>query len=187
MNKKPLLSVTEVKRRLNELTKDEVTELLAETIKINKDARAFISVKLEGEKAITGLVKEYQDKIRNEFDPPRGDPKLRTANIKQAISYINIVGKGTLWPLELMIYFAETAAQYIHETGDISEDMGDYFNDTYEEIIQRLNKEKTPELYNKYKDRLRIILETQNCECWGIHDSLVGSYSVLRWVEGKRS
>jgi len=82
-----------------------------------------------------------------------------------------------------MVYFAETAVQSIHEEGDIFEDMGDYFTDTYQEIIQRVNREKTPELYNQYKERLRAIADTKNCECWGIQDSLEGSYSDLKWLE----
>ncbi|WP_088189498.1 hypothetical protein [Desulfosporosinus sp. FKA] len=99
------------------------------------------------------------------------------------ISDLDKVAKGTIWPLELMVNFAETAVQSIHEDGDIFEDMGDYFTDTYKEIIQRINREKTPELYNLYKERLKAIADTKNCGCWGIHDSLEGSYSVLKWLE----
>lgn len=97
------------------------------------------------------------------------------------------IAKGTVWPFELRVYFAETAVQSIHEDGDIFENMGDYFTDTYDKIIRMLNKEKKLDLYDKYKDRLKAIMETKNCDCWGIHDSLQGSYSDLKWIESDPS
>ena len=178
-----MLTITELKKRLKELSREEVVGLLVETLKMNKDAQAFVSVKLQGERAILELVKEYKGKVRQEFYPDRGDPKMRVAKVREVISDLNKIAKETIWPLELMVFFAETAVQSIHEDGDIFEDMGDYFTDTYEEIIQRVNKEKTPELYNQYKERLKAIADTKNCECWGIQDSLEGSYSDLKWLE----
>lgn len=178
-----MLTITEVKQRLKEFTRDEVVGLLVETLKMNKDAQAFVSVKLQGEKAILELLEEYKEKINQEFNPARGYPKIRVAKVRGVISDLNKIAKATIWPLELMVFFAETAVQYIYESGDISEDMGDYFTDTFEEIIQRVNKEKTPELYNRYKERLKAIVDTKNCECWGIQDSLEGSYSDLKWLE----
>jgi len=161
------LTLTQLKQKLNELSKEEVIELFLETLRGDKEARTFVSVKLQGEKAVLELIKEYKEKIRKEFDPPRGSPKLRVATVKKAIADINKIAKGTEWPLELMVYFSEIAVQFIHEWGDISEDMGDCFTDTYEEIIQLLNKQKTPDLYDKYKGRLKGIVKTKNCECWG--------------------
>lgn len=178
-----MLTITELKKRLKELTREEVVGLLVETLKMNKDAQAFVSVKLQGERGILELVKEYKGKVRQEFYPDRGNPKMRVAKVREVISDLNKIAKETIWPLELMVFFAETAVQSIHEDGDIFEDMGDYFTDTYEEIIQRVNKEKTPELYNQYKERLKAIADTKNCECWGIQDSLEGSYSDLKWLE----
>jgi hypothetical protein len=64
-----------------------------------------------------------------------------------------------VWLLELMVFFAEKAVQSIHECGDIFEDIGDYLTDMYDKIIQRLNKEQTPDLYFKYKARLKTIIE----------------------------
>ncbi|SPF54460.1 hypothetical protein SBF1_7540001 [Candidatus Desulfosporosinus infrequens] len=180
---KTLLTITELKQRLKELSQEELLGLLVETAKSNKDAQAFVSVKLQGEQILPELVEEYKAKIRNEFDPPKGLPKMRIAIIKQAISDMSKIAKGTVWSFELMVYFAETAVQYIHEEGDIFENMGDYFTDSYDKIIQMLNKEKKMNLYDKYKDRLKAIMETKNCDCWGIHDSLQGSYLDLKWLE----
>ncbi|MDR3587606.1 MAG: DUF6155 family protein [Desulfosporosinus sp.] len=180
---KTVLTITELKQKLTELSQEELLGLLVETAKSNKDAQAFVSVKLQGEQILPELVEEYKAKIRNEFDPPKGLPKMRIAIIKKIISDMSKIAKGSVWTLELMVYFAETAVQSIHEDGDIYENMGDYFTDTYDKIIQMLNKEKKMNLYDKYKDRLKAIMETKNCDCWGIHDSLQGSYLDLKWLE----
>lgn len=177
------LTITELKQRLKTLPREEVIELLVETVKSHKDAQAFVSIKLQGEQIFPDLVEEYKEKIRNEFDPPKGLPKMRKAIIKQTISEMSKIARESVWPLELMVYFAETAVEYIHEEGDIFESMGDYFTDTFDKIIQRLNKEKKPDLFDKYKDRLKAIVETKNCDCWGIHDSLETSYLDLKWIE----
>jgi len=185
MSKSPtkILTITELKQRLKDISREELIVLLVETLKANKNAQAFVSVKLLGENAVLELAEECKAKVRKEFYPDRGDPKVRVAKVREVISDFNKIVKETAGPLELMVFFAETAVQSIHESGDIFEDMGDYLTDTYDRIIQRINKEKTPELYDRYKDRLRAIADTKNCECWGIRDSLEGSYSDLKWLK----
>lgn len=185
MSKSPtkMLTITELKHRLKDFSREEVIVLLVETLKANKNAQAFVSVKLLGENAVLELVEKCKAKVRKEFYSDRGDPKMRVAKVREVISDISKITKETVGPLELMVFFAETAVQSIHESGDIFEDMGDYLTDTYDRIIQRVNKEKTPELYDQYKDRLRAIADTKNCECWGIHDSFEGSYSDLKWLK----
>jgi len=56
MSKSPtkMLTITEVKQRLKEFSREEVVGLLVETLKMN-NAQAYVSVKLQGEKAILEL------------------------------------------------------------------------------------------------------------------------------------
>lgn len=76
-----------------------------------------------------------KEQIYKEFNPNRGFPKLRPAKVKQVLSEMNLLGKGTIWPFELLVYFCEVAIQYIHDEGDIFENMGDCFTDAYEKVI----------------------------------------------------
>lgn len=52
------LTITELKQRLKELSREEVIGLFVVTLKSNKDAQAFVSVKLQGENAIRAAVEE---------------------------------------------------------------------------------------------------------------------------------
>ncbi|WP_341281126.1 DUF6155 family protein [Paenibacillus sp. FSL H8-0537] len=178
-----LLTPAKIKRKLSDCSKDELIDLLYETVKTNKDAQVYVSVKLEGESALLEMINASKERIYKEFYPTRGLPKLRVSKVKLALTELKTIGKGTIWPFELLVYFCEVVVQYIHEQANIFEDMGDCFTDSYEEVIQLLNKEKTPDLFEKYKDRVKAIVHTPDCECWGIHDSLAGSYSDLKWVD----
>jgi hypothetical protein len=50
------LNLSEIKRMLTQCSKEELLELLVETVKISKDARTYISVKLEGEGAVENQI-----------------------------------------------------------------------------------------------------------------------------------
>ncbi|SHI19204.1 hypothetical protein [Desulfosporosinus lacus] len=101
-NQIELLTLTQLKQKLNELSKEEAIEFFLETLRGDKEVRTFVSIKLQGEKAVLEIIKEYKEKIRKEFDPPRGSPKLRVATVKTAIADINKIAKETEWPLEFL-------------------------------------------------------------------------------------
>ncbi|MBD2846570.1 hypothetical protein IDH44_15325 [Paenibacillus sp. IB182496] len=177
------LNVLEIKKKLNDFSKEELVELVAESVRISKDTRAYVLFRLEGEAGLLEWVAEAKAQIDKEFNPTRGYPKLRPAIVKKTFTEINRLGKGTTWPLEIMIFFCETASAYIHDEGDIFENMGDFFTDTFEKIIRLLNKEKSPDRFNSFQTRLETIVKKPNCHCWGIQDSLIGSYTELKWVD----
>lgn len=177
------LNLLEIKKKLHDFSKDELIEMVAESIRISKDARAYVSFRLEGEAGLLEWATEAKAQIDKEFNPTRGFPKMRLATVRKIFTEVNRLGKGTIWPLEVMVFFCETASDYIHYEGDIFEYMGDFFTDTYEKVIRLLNKEKTPDLFEKYQARLEAIAKKPNCHCWGIQDSLVGSYTEIRWVD----
>lgn len=182
-SKSSLLTITQLKRKLEELSKEEIIELFIGAVKSNKATQSFVSIKLQGEDGIARMLEECKQNIYKQFYPTRGFPKMQISVIKKAIRDIKEVSKETIWFLELMVYFCEIAVEYIHENGDIFEKMGDFFTDSFETVIKTLNKEKTPDLFGKYKERIKAIVDTKGCECWGINDSLKGSYSLLKWVD----
>ena len=182
-NKNTKMKITELKTQLNKLTHQEVIDLLIESYKISDEVQSYISIRFKGNDSILGILDEYKEKIKNEFFPARGHGKLRVSEVKKAIADFNKISNESELSLELMLLLVETAADFIHEYGDISESMCDYMCDVFEAVIIRINKENISDVYLKYKDRLEAIVNTKGIECWGIHDSLEGSYSILKWVE----
>lgn len=114
-----MLTPTKIKRKLSECSKDELIELLYETVKVNKDAQTYVSVKLEGERALLEMINASKERIYKEFYPTRGLPKLKVSKVEQVLAEMKTIGKGTMWPFELMVYFCEVAVQFIHEQADI--------------------------------------------------------------------
>ena len=184
INKKSVkMKVVELKSELNKLTQQEVIELMVESYKISDEVQGFISVKLKGDRGVLEILSEYKQRIKNEFFPTRGCGKLKVAEVKKVISDFNKIIKETESVFEIMLFFVEIAAAFIHEHGDISEEMGDYLCEVFESVVIRLNKEKTEGLFMKYKERLEAIVNTKGIECWGIHDSLEGSYLDIKWID----
>lgn len=178
-----LLTALQIKRKLKELSKEEMIEWVYDAVKTNKELQLFFAVKLQGEAALSELAEAGKEQIRKEFYPSRGLPRLRTAKVEQALADIKKVGAGTEWPFDMLVYFCEMAVRHIQDSGDIFEEMGDLLTEAYEEVIQTLNEETTPDLYEKYKDRVKAVADAPDCECYGIHDSLAGSYFALKWAD----
>ena len=182
-DKKSKITITQFKNKLEGLSKQEIIELLIESFKISKEVQGYICAKLNGNDGMLEILEDYNKKIKTEFFPVRGHGKLRVSVVKKAISDFKKIVKETSLTIELMICFVENAVKYIHENDDIFENMGDYLCNVFESIIKLLNKEKNPDLFVKYKERLEKIINTKGIDCWGIHDSLEDSYSDLKWLE----
>jgi hypothetical protein len=72
-----MLTPAQIKSKLTNCSNEQLIELLYETVKANKDARAYVSVKLEGEPALLEVLFAYKEQVEKEFYPTRGFPKLR--------------------------------------------------------------------------------------------------------------
>lgn len=68
-----------------------------ETVKANKDAQAYVSVKLEVEPAILEIFDASKEQIHKEFYPTRGFPKLRAAKVRQVLSEMKTIDKDMIW------------------------------------------------------------------------------------------
>lgn len=123
------LTAEELRHKLKAYSKREVIELLVESFEMSKDVQAYLLVKMHGDDALQKAIEEYKK-----------------------------INKEAQLTFEGMMYFVETAVAYIHQSGDISEGMGDYVCDVFETIVQLLNKEKGSERYVQYKDRLGKII-----------------------------
>ncbi|WP_281884842.1 hypothetical protein [Paenibacillus sp. YYML68] len=176
------MTAAQLKRKLKERTKDELLELLLEAVTDHKQLHSYLAVKLQGEDYALELLESCKEEIRKQFYPSRGMPKLKVDKVEQTLSEMRAAGAGTAWPFELLVYFCETAAQFIEDYADIFENMGDLLTDSFETVIQELNKDESAERYEAYKDRLKVIMMRDNLFCWGIHDSLIGSYFELKWL-----
>jgi hypothetical protein len=178
-----ILTTAQLKRKLGELTKEEIIDLFAETVKASKDIQALVSVKLQGEKAVVELLEVYKGQIRKEFFPAKGRAKQRVAVVEQLVTSLNELGKGTPYPFQLLVEVVETAAAFMQENGDIEEDMGLFLLDVFDEIVDVLNADDEEERYRQYQARLEAVLRMTESAGWDMSDMLRAAYDTLKWVE----
>ncbi len=98
------IKITDLKRQLKEFEQQELIELMVEMFKNSKEVQNYLSSKFLGEKVIEDLFKKARKKIENEFFPDRGDPKLRLAEAKKAISEFTNATNDEKRTVDLMLY-----------------------------------------------------------------------------------
>jgi hypothetical protein len=98
------IKITDLKKQLKNYEQKELIELIVELFKSNKEVQNFLSSKFLGEDVIEDLFQKALKKIKNEFFPDRGDPKLRLAEAKKAINEFKKATKDEKLTVELMLF-----------------------------------------------------------------------------------
>jgi hypothetical protein len=144
--------------------------------KLNEDVKKYIQVMLEPESAVQQLYEEAESKILHEFYPNRGEPKLRLAQAKKAISEFNKLCNDHVKTIELMIYYVELGVEFTNGYGDINEPFYYSMESMYQNVLKKIRAEKGIGLYNLYRDRLKAIVSSTENIGWGFHDQLAEMY-----------
>lgn len=178
-----ILSVSELRKRLAKLEKEDIIELMAETLKAHKDVRAVLTVKLLGESAVAGMLKAYQEQVDKQFFPKKGRAPQRVTVIEQLVASMNELGLGTPYPFQFLVGIVESAVRYLEENGDMDEDMCLLIGDYYEEIVQLLNAEEADVLFRQYQARLEAAIRKAKGNQGDMYFLFKQSYSQLKWVD----
>lgn len=84
MNKN-MLKITELRKILSEMPKDEIIKLMVESYKLSKEDQTFLNIKFKGDEEFATFLQACKTKIRNEFLPDKGFGKLRVGTVKKAV------------------------------------------------------------------------------------------------------
>ena len=53
----------------------------------------------------------------------------------------------------------------------------------YQAVVNFINKDKDPEIFNIFRDRLKAVVDDTNAIGWGFHDELLIMYSEIKWID----
>lgn len=167
------MKLTDLKKKLNDLSKEELIQLLVEVYKKRKDSKELIESKFDPGLELIALEK-YKMQIRDEFFPPSGRPEYpRFSNLRRALKNFKDISSNPELIAELMIVHVENGVEYTNEYGDIDERFYDNIERTYLNLLKHLSKNN---LLAEYKDQcLNIVNETAGIG-WGFHDELTDLY-----------
>lgn len=116
---------------------------------------------------------EAKKKILHQFYPERGEPKLKLAEAKKAISEFDRVCNNQIRTIELMIYYVEIGVDFANRYGDMYESFYYSMGSTYATALQKIAASDGGNgLYFSFRDRLLGIVNHSNRMGWGFHDQL---------------
>ena len=171
MSKKKSLTWSQVKAKLSGVSHQELLDIIRDLYKLNPDNKVLLSSHLNiGDPQ--NLSEPYRRKIRNEFNPDRGFPKL---NVKTARKALNDFKKASADPkavADLMIYYVEQGVQCTLQYGDIDERFYSSLESVFTDAIKLITKTGDAGIIAEFHPRLEQIVWDTSGVGWGFHDYL---------------
>jgi hypothetical protein len=171
MSKKKSLTWSQVKAKLSGVSQQELLDIIRDLYKLNPDNKVFLSSHLHiGDPQ--DLSEPYRRKIRNEFNPDRGFPKL---NLKAARKALNDFKKASADPravVDLMAYYVEQGVQCTLQYGDIDEGFYSSLESVFTDAIAVIKKTGDTEIIAEFYPRLEQIVWDTSGIGWGFYDYL---------------
>ncbi|MCQ2304648.1 MAG: DUF6155 family protein [Bacteroidales bacterium] len=173
------MSKAALKKQLNQLTKEQVIEVVLELYEARKEAKEYLEFYLnpnENEK-----LEEYKKIICEEFYPTRvtKDPQTRFSVCRKAISDFKKLKPNPLLLGELMVYYIELGCQFTYDYGDMWEQYYDAICRNFDKTMDFLSKNK---LIEEFKPRIKQCLRWASVCGWGFPDEMNDIY--YNYTEG---
>ena len=164
------MGILDVKKKLKDLEKSQLIDLIGEMYKKNKSVKEFLDFyATPNEKEL--LIK-YREKVSETFFPKRGfGYNLKEG--KKAISDFKKLGVSVDSLADLMLFYVETGVEFTNDFGDINESFYSSLEKTYEQALTLIYNNG---LLEKFADRAeKVMFDTSNIG-WGFHDYLTQVY-----------
>ena len=171
MSKQKSLTWSQFKTKLSGVSHQELLNIIRDLYKLNPDNKVFLSSHLQiGDPR--NLSEPYRRRIRNEFNPDRGFPKL---NLKAARKALNDFKKASTDPravADLMVYYVEQGVQCTLQYGDIHEGFYSSLESVFTDAIEVIKQTGDSEIMAEFYTRLEQIVRDTSGIGWGFHDYL---------------
>jgi hypothetical protein len=166
------ISLPELKKQLRTYKTEELVSIIIDCYKSSEDVKKYIHMILEPESTENQLFDEAKKKILYQFYPDRGEPKLKLAEAKKAISEFGKLSNNQARTIELMIYYVELGVDFTNDYGDINETFYYSMESMYQNALNKIRADNGNGLYHIFRDKLKAIVRNTSGIGWGFHDQL---------------
>lgn len=169
-------------KKLDEMSRNELTKIILDLFKTNKCVEERLNLKILDDEYGNILLENYKKKIYKIFNPSdivRVGFSLEKA--QDILSDFADISDSDRWYGDLALYFAECAADFTMAYGDIDEEFYDALGDAYHDAIVIASENQ--ELYKLWKDRLEYILNEFSSFGWGMEEFIAEEYYTLPWIK----
>ena len=153
------MKITDLKKQLNSMEKNELVSLLCKLYKGSKQAQGIIDVELCGDSAEEQLVDECKKKIHAAFSGSR----LSLKNARIVISDFKKVSKNKENIAELMLFYVECGVEFTSMYGDIDEAFYYSIESMFSDFVCALNGLDSEAYYKRNADRIKEICLSTDC------------------------
>ena len=179
------MTVSQLKKLLNESSQDELMYLICQMYKSIPEAANYINAEMGDQEYINDLLDEAKKKVRKEFFPARGFGRLSLSSAKSAITSFKKICSDPGLIIDLQLYYVENGVEFTNTYGDINESFYNSMESMYWTVIETINKSDDRALYEQFANRLKAVVDDTKGIGWGFYDGLCDSYYSLKWLDEK--
>lgn len=162
---------SQVKKILSMASRQDLIGIIGDLYKLNADNKVFLNSNLNIGN-IDELAEPYRRKIKNQFNPTRGYPKINLRIARKALNDFKKSSADVKVTADLMIYYVEQGVQCTLNYGDVDESFYNSLESVFVEVIELIVKTKNPDIIEEFRFRLEKIVSDTSGIGWGFHDYL---------------
>lgn len=173
------MKITDLKKLLNSMEKNELATLVCKVYKASKQAQSLIDVELCGEPVEEQLIADRKKKIHAAFFGRR--LSLKTG--RTIISDFKKASKNKENIAELMLHYVECGVEYTNMYGDIDEAFYYSIESMFADFVRVLNGLDSESYYQRNADRIKKMCLSTDCVGWGFIEEMMNIYYEIQWLE----
>ena len=160
------MGLTDLKKELKILDKDQLIGLISDLYKRNKAAQEYLDFYVRPNER--ERFEKYRTKVVEAFFPKRGY-QLRLREGKQALSEFQKLEPAAELLVDLLLVYVETGVRFTKEYGDIDEAFYTSLENAYAKALALMRQEK---LLAQFAARTAQVVRDTSGIGWGFHDYL---------------
>ncbi|WP_035557930.1 DUF6155 family protein [Hymenobacter sp. IS2118] len=160
------MGLTDLKKALKPLDKDQLVALIADLYKKNKAAQEYLDFYVQPNER--ERFEKYRAKVVEAFFPKRGY-QLRLREGKKALSDFQKLEPAAELVADLLLVYVETGVRFTNAYGDIDEGFYSSLETVYAKALALMQREQ---LLPQFAARTAQIVRDTSGIGWGFHDYL---------------
>ena len=164
------MNITELKRNLEDSSKDELFNDIIDLFKKNKFVKDYYNAKYSNSDSV---LNKYKKIIKDEYFPDKGEGKERISIAKKAVTELMKLSHDKNHIADIMIYYVEIGVEYTNCYGDINDAFYSSMENMYHRAALFLDEN---DILDEFEDRCKKIVDDAEGIGWGFPDVLAQIY-----------
>ena len=171
------MKMTDLKKQLSLMEKEELVNLICRLYKGSTQSRDMLDIELCGNDAERQVVEECKKQISKSFLIQNFSLK----SAKKVISDFKKICHNKENLAELMLYYVECGVEFTNTYGDINESFYYSIETMYRNFVNKINSFTDDSYYIKNKKRIDEVYYSSLDIGWGFGDEIEDIHNEIKW------